>query len=188
MKPLQVRLKARWLVLAVIFVGIVAVVAGIDRRERLQREIAIETSQTAYRNARLARERAEAQLGEYVEVAVPRELATAETAIREAEDDLNRILNPTSTETDWSERIESKGWLLFYRGLSKELRVKQATFALEQAQSQKLVLEEYTKVQKEKVLKDRVAKARAEELAKKAAYLRMQSTPVGLFGRLMRRF
>ncbi|HEV3339473.1 MAG TPA: hypothetical protein VG125_03930, partial [Pirellulales bacterium] len=60
MQRRRMRLNARPVVAVTILIGILALAAGIDRRDRLRHALALETSQTAYRNARHARERAEA--------------------------------------------------------------------------------------------------------------------------------
>ena len=175
-------IKMRPLVLVVVLAGIAAVAAWIEHRENVRFESLIASSQIAYRNARIVRERAEAQLEEYVEITVPQELASAEAEIGRAEDDLKLIRNGFN----WSEKIQSKGWLLLYRGPSKDLAVKKATFDLEYAQSRKRVLEGYTKAKTERELSDRIARTRADELEKKAAYLKLLAEPRGFFRRLMR--
>jgi hypothetical protein len=177
--------KVRWLVLLVTLVGIASVGSWIEHREYLRRAIDIESSQAGYQNASLARERTEAGLKEYSEITVPQELATADALIKQAEDELNEVLKWASSNVDWAERIRSKGWLLYYHAVSGDLTVKRAKFAVEQARSQKLVLAGYTKGKTEKELSDHVASALADELEKKAAYLKLKLRPRGFLGRLM---
>jgi len=175
-------------VAAVILAGIMAVIAVIEHRERLRSKIAIERARTAYRDARLAREQAEVEVTEYAEGTFRQELASVEAQIRQAADELNRIVNATSSDVDWAERIRSKGYLLLIRGVpSKELAVKKAALAVEQVKSEKLVLEQFTKVKKLKELTSRVARASTDEVAKKASYHRMRAMPVGFFERIIGR-
>jgi hypothetical protein len=77
---------------------------------------------------------------------------------------------------------------LLIRGVeSKELAVRKATFIVEQARSKKVVLEGYTSVKALKELKNKVAKARADELAKKAAYDQVSANELGLIGKFVGR-
>ena len=65
--------------------------------------------------------------------------------------------------------------------------MRKATFIVEQAKSKKAVLERYTRVNALRELKDQVAKARADELAKKAAYDEVSATELGPIGKFMGR-
>ena len=178
----SMRFRVRWFVVAAILLGVIAVVVAFDRRERLRREIAIERAGIDYRNAKLARELAEADAKAYAEWTFPRELATIETSIRQAEEELNR----TAPARDWGEEIRAKGWLLLMPPAhSKKLAEQKAAFAIEQAKSQRKVLEDYTKAKILEELNNRVAKASTIELAKKAVYDKIRATPAGLFGRVM---
>ena len=158
-------------------------IVAFDRRERLRREITIERAGIDYRNAKLARERAQADVKAYAEWTFPRELATLETIVRHAEHELNRA----HSAGEWDEEIRAKGHLLPIPGSPRERAGAQAAFAMEQAETQKHMLEDLTKAKVLEELKDRVAKAGANELAKKAAYDKLRATPAGLFGRFMGR-
>ncbi len=63
-----------------------------------------------------------------------------------------------------------KGYVSMATKISEELTLKKARFALEQAQSKKKVLVEYTKAKTIKELQSEVEKARSDELAKKATW------------------
>jgi hypothetical protein len=181
-------LTARRVAVALILVAVIGALAYRERRERL-RNAAISRAEATYRDALLARELAEAAVNAYAEVTFPHELAVAECEIRGAEDELRLIRSTRDPLLEWAERIESKGYLLSIRGprYAKQLAEKKATFAIEQAKSKKTFLEKYTKVKTLKDLNDRLTKARADELASKAAYSRLRATPVGFFARVMRR-
>src|SRR5258708_22329172 len=122
----RVRFTVRCVVATVILVAVIAVLAAIERREHLRSEIAILKAETAYRDAKFARELAEVAVKEYAEGTFRRELATAEGEIKQAEDELSRIRTTTDPISEWAERIRSKGYLLLIRGdlRSKELAEK----------------------------------------------------------------
>ena len=131
---------------AVIVVAIIAVLAAVERSEHLRSKVADVRAETAYRDAKLARELAEVAVNEYAEGTYPRELATAEGEIKQAEDELSGVETPDPISV-WAERIRSKGYLLLITASAVEgVRCERATFAIEQAKSRKLVLEWYTKV------------------------------------------
>jgi hypothetical protein len=88
---------------------------------------------------------------------------------------------------EWAERIESKGYLLLTHVPSKALIVKRAIFAIEQAKSKKFMLERNTKVETLEKLNNGVAKARTDEVAKKAVYDEMRARPAGFMRWLIRR-
>ena len=187
MRPPRVPFTVPLVIAAVILVAIIGVVAAIERREKLRNEAAILTALTAYRDAKLTRELADAAVNEYNDVTFRRELASVEDEIKAAEDGLDSIENDTSGEFAWAERIRSKGYLLLISGVpSQELAVKKAAFAVEQAKSKKAVLERYTKVKTLKKLNDQIANAKENERAKKADYDGVRATPVGLNRRVIR--
>jgi hypothetical protein len=62
------------------------------------------------------------------------------------------------------------------------LNIKKSVFAVEQARSKRHVIENHTKVKTLRELNDRVAKARADESARKAAFERAKATGVGIIG------
>jgi hypothetical protein len=183
----RVRFTPRWVVAAVILVTVTALIAAIERRERLRREMALVKSETAYRDARLAREHAEVAAKEYAEGTYARELAAAEDDIKIAEDELNRIKPAAAAYQESVDRIRSKGYLFLILnpndGTSALLHAK---FAIEMAKSKKVVLEGYTKAKTLHELHDQIAKARMDELAKKATYDGAKAMPVGFIGKVIR--
>ena len=58
----RLRLIALWTVAAMLLVGSVALMAVFDQRERLRSKIAVARAHTAYRDGKLARELAEADV------------------------------------------------------------------------------------------------------------------------------
>ena len=67
-------------------------------------------------------------------------------------------------------RMFDKGYVSMATKVSEELTLKKARFALEQAQSKKKVLVDYTKDKTIKELESEVEKAHSDELAKKATW------------------
>jgi hypothetical protein len=182
----RVRIRVRWLLASVGIVGISAVLVAIERRERLRSDIALPRAEMTYRSAKLVRERAEAAVDEYAEGTFRRELAAVEDEVMRAEDQL-RVA--TDAPPDWAERIRAKGYLLLVNSSAhaRELNIKKAVFAVEEARSKRHILENYTKVKTLKELNDRVAMARADESARKAAYERAKATGVGIIGKVLGR-
>jgi hypothetical protein len=161
--------------------------AYLKRKERLL-NVAIARAQSEYRDARLARELAEAAVDEYAGGTFPRELAIAEGEIRRAEHELRLIRSTRHPFSEWAEEIESKGYLLLIKGprWPKQLAAKTAAFDVERAKAKKTVSEEYTKAKTLKELNDRVTKTKADEHATRASYDKLRATPFGFFARVMR--
>ncbi len=63
-----------------------------------------------------------------------------------------------------------KGYVSKAQKISEELNLKKAKFTLEQSQSKRKVLVDYTRGKTIKELQSEVEKARSDELAKKATY------------------
>jgi hypothetical protein len=188
MRAPRVRFSLRWAAAAVIVAAITAVLAAVERRDRLRSEIAIASAETAYRDAKLTRELAEVALKDYTEGTFRREQANTEGEIKHAEAELSAVTTYATAVAESVERIRSKGYLLLIHIVpSTQLALKKAAFGVEQARSEKAVLEGYTQVKTLKKLSDQFAKARTEELATKAAYDRMTATPVGFIGKAIRR-
>ncbi len=103
---------------------------------------------------------------EYVEGIFKQDFATVEGEIKLAESELSR----SADRVDWAQRMFSKGYVSLAQKVSEDLALKKARFALEQAQSKKKVLVDYTKEKTIKELKSEVKKARSDELAKKATW------------------
>ena len=103
---------------------------------------------------------------EYVEGIYKQDLATVEGEIKLAESELSR----SADRVDWAQRMFLKGYVSLAQKVSEDLALKKARFALEQAQSKKKVLVDYTRDKTIKELESDVKKALSDELAKKATH------------------
>ncbi len=130
----------------------------------VNQKITTKSAEANHENAKLTREVAEIAVVEYEEGIFKQDLATVEGEIKLAESDLSR----SEDRLDWARRMYEKGYVSMATRISEELTLKKARFALEQAQSKKKVLVDYTKDKTIKELKSEVEKARSDELAKKA--------------------
>ncbi len=128
--------------------------------------IATRGADAAYQNARLTREVAEIAVTEYVEGVFKQDLETAKGEIALAESDLARA----EDRVEWSNRMFEKGYVSKAQKIADALALQRAKFALEQAQSKRSVLEEYTKKKTTKELESEVEKTRADELAKEQTW------------------
>jgi multidrug efflux pump subunit AcrA (membrane-fusion protein) len=129
-------------------------------------KISTQSADAAYQNAVLTREVAEIAVTEYEEGTFVQELQTVEGEIKLAESDLTR----SDDRVVWATKMYDKGYVSKAQKVSEELAFQKARFALEQAQSKKMVLEKYTRNKTVKELKSEVEKARSDELAKKQTY------------------
>src|SRR5262249_18513157 len=139
--------------------------ATMQTRLRAQR-LATRKAKALYEVARLTREIAEIALEEYQEVVYPQDLAATQGEIKVAESDLRR----SEERLEWAMRMFDKGYVSGGQKASEELANKKAQFALEQSQSKRKVLVDYTKGKTIKELESEVAKARADEVAKEATW------------------
>jgi HlyD family secretion protein len=130
----------------------------------VNQQITTKSAAANYENARLTREVAEIAVKEYVEGIYLQDLQTVEGEIKLAESDLSR----SEDRLDWARRMYDKGYVSLATKNSEELTLKKARFALEQAQSKKNVLTQYTRPKTIKELQSEVEKTRSDELAKKA--------------------
>jgi hypothetical protein len=112
-----------------------------------------------YQNATLRRKIAEMALKEYVEGSLPHELIAADAAIAGAQADLSRARDQLERASTEVEKVIA------------QLQEKKCTFSLEQAESQKKVLIEYTKSKKTEELKSEAKMANSVELRKQAELL-----------------
>jgi hypothetical protein len=128
-------------------------------------QIAASKAQAEYTNARLKREIAELAVLEYEEAVYWQDLATVDGEIKLAESDLKRA----EDRRDWARRMFDKGFITEATKVTEELSLRKARFALEQAQSKKLVLVSHTKSKTLEELNREVERARSNELTKKAA-------------------
>ena len=129
-------------------------------------QITTKSADANFRNATLTREVAEIAVREYVEGIYKQDLATVEGEIKLAESELSRALD----RVDWAQRMFVKGYVSMAQKVSEDLALKKARFSLEQAQSKKKVLVDYTRDKTIKELKSEVEKAGSDELAKKATW------------------
>jgi HlyD family secretion protein len=136
-------------------------------RTRLREQrLATRKAKAIYEIARSNRELAEIAVEEYQDVIFPRDLATTDGEIKLAESDLSR----SEDRFDWAKRMLEKRYVPQSTKVSEELALKKARFALEQAQSKRKVLVDYTKGKTIKELKSEVEKARFDELEKEAIW------------------
>jgi HlyD family secretion protein len=129
-------------------------------------QLATRKARAAYELARSTRELSEIAVEEYAEGIYIQDLATVEGEIKLAESDVMR----GGDRLAWARRMFDKGYVSMATKVSEELNFKKAQFSLEQAQSKKKVLEDYTRAKTIKELKSEVKKARADELDKRVAW------------------
>jgi HlyD family secretion protein len=152
-------------------------------RDRLaSQEIIAEAAQAEVHATRIAREVAVMALREFKDGAYAQRLAITEGQIKLAESKLQRALD----RADWSQRMFLKGYASLTEKVSEDLALKQARFALEEAQSQKEVLVEHSRERETKALTGAIESARARELAAQAALARERSLQKKLADELLR--
>jgi HlyD family secretion protein len=132
----------------------------------VNQKITTKSAEANHENAKLTREVAEIAVVEYVEGIYKQDESTVEGEIKLAEADLSR----SEDRLAWAERMFGKGYVSKAALTSEQQTLKKARFALEQSQSKKKVLVEYTKHKTIKELQSDVEKARSDELAKKATW------------------
>ncbi len=128
-------------------------------------QLATRRADAAYEIARANRKLAEIAVEEYKDLIYPRDLELVDGEVKLAESDLRRL----EDRTDWARRMFDKGYVSRATKTSEELNFKKAQFSLEQAQSKKKVLTQYTREKTIKELESEVKKARTDELAKQDA-------------------
>ncbi len=96
----------------------------------------------------------------------PQGLATVEGEIKLAESELARAKD----RLQQADRQLAKKQRSMAAKISEELSFKKAQFSLEQAQSKRKVLVEYTKERNDMVFQSEVKKALSQELANKASW------------------
>jgi hypothetical protein len=106
--------------------------------------------------------------------------ALAELAVEEYEDrtfmqDLADLLR-AQDRLEWARRMRDKGFIDNAQKFSEELALKKARFALEQVQSKRFVLVDYTKGKTVKELNSALDLARSTELEKQQLWLRAKTT------------
>jgi multidrug resistance efflux pump len=134
-------------------------------------EIAISGTIAEVQGASLAREVAVMTLNEYKEGLFLHDLQDTESQIKLAESNLARA----EDTVDWTRRMFDKGYVSMGTKVSEELVLKKARFALEQSQSKRKVLLDYTKDKTIKALLGAVETARAHELHTQSMLERQRS-------------
>jgi HlyD family secretion protein len=134
------------------------------RDQLTNQQITTKSAAANYENAKLTREVAQIAVTEYVEGIYVQDFQTVEGEIKLAESDLSR----QEDRVDWARRMFDKGYVSLATKNAEELALKKARFTLEQGQSKRKVLVEYTRNKTIKELQSEVEKARSDELAKKA--------------------
>jgi hypothetical protein len=147
----------------------------------LNLRITVKSAEANYLNAKLTREIAEIAIREYTEGVYVQDLQTVEGEITLARNDLERGRDLIEIAKEMQTRIKevadentAYGRMINYdlagRVVHAQLEVLKRKYTLEQAESKKKVLVEFTKEKRTKDLKSEVAKAYSEEVAKKAAW------------------
>jgi HlyD family secretion protein len=142
-----------------------------DLSDRLaSQQLVVSGAQAEVNGTRIAREVAVMALHEFKEGVFRSQLATTEGQIKLAESRLSQA----EEHLDWSRRMFTKGYVSLAENVSGELALKQAVFALEEAQCNKKALIEFSKEKHIKTLMGAIESARARELAAQAAIDREQ--------------
>jgi RND family efflux transporter MFP subunit len=132
----------------------------------VNQKITTQSAAANHENAKLTREVAEIAVVEYEEGIYVQDVATVEGELKLAMSDLSRA----EDRLDWARRMYGKGYVSKAMWVSEELALKKARFAVEQAETKKKVLTQYTKSKTTTELRSEVAKASSDELAKKATW------------------
>lgn len=139
----------------------------MPRRPTLrEQQLTTRKAKAFYEIARSTRELAEVAGLEYEEVTYPLDLAAVGGEIKLAEIEIRR----SEDRLEWARRMFDKGYVSKGQTDSEKLSLKKAQFALEQAQSKRKVLVDYTKSKTINELKSEVQKAHADELAKEGIW------------------
>jgi hypothetical protein len=136
----------------------------------------LKEAEAAYRDARAARRLAEAALVEYRGGIYKQELETAKGEILLAEAERKRA----EDRVIWSDRMFAKGSISKAQNVADKISLQQKIFIYEQAQTKLDVLEKWIKDKTIKGLQTEIDKARAREMARKAAYERLKSPGLAL--------
>ncbi|MHC5540060.1 efflux RND transporter periplasmic adaptor subunit, partial [Singulisphaera rosea] len=128
--------------------------------------IATEGAKAAFKNAELTRMVAEIAVTEYEEGLFKQELQSVLGEITLAEAERNRAQD----RLEWSNRMTQKKYISIAQNIADKVSLQQKNFALEQAQTKKLVLEKFTKDKTIKELRSDVEKAKSDELAKQQTW------------------
>jgi HlyD family secretion protein len=136
-----------------------------ELRDRLASQALLVSGALAeVRGTTIAREVAELSLREYEEGSFRQQFATTESHIKLTESKLASA----EDHMEWSRRMFQKGYASLAEKVSDELALRHARFALEEAQSKKKVLLDYSKAKTIKALTGAIESARARELTAQA--------------------
>jgi HlyD family secretion protein len=147
----------------------------IRARWRAQ-QIAARKAECEYHKARIACEIAEISALDYEETNLSQDLAAVDGEIRLAESDVRR----SEDRVDWARRMFAKGYVSLAGKNADELGLQRAQFALEQAQTRKKLMTDYTQPRRVMELKSEVEKARSNELVQKAIWEREKAREADL--------
>jgi HlyD family secretion protein len=141
------------------------------RDRQTSQELVVSGAQSEVHGTRIAREVAVMALAEYKEGVFRQQFASIEGQINMVESKLASA----EDHVDWSRRMFQKGYASLAEKVAAELSLKQARFALEDAQSQKKVLIDYSKARTIKALTGAIESARSRELAAQSVLERERS-------------
>jgi HlyD family secretion protein len=164
----RIRYTIGRLMIVVFLASLISWSVFVVRPRIIDQHIVAQQAEASYKQAKLVREVAEFALKEYVEGIYKQDKATYEGQIALAKSDQQRAID----RLKWSTEMRKKGKLSITSNIADELTKQQADFDLEQAQTQLVVLEKYTKEKQIKMLKSDVERAKADELAKLGSYQR----------------
>lgn len=156
----------------------------------VSRKTTVESAKARYAKAKLTREAAELGLKTYTEQTYPQDLALADLEIKLAQEEVAAAREETKTAEEHLAKIKNAATgsvaditfeFNFERNvLAARLNELKAGLSLQQAESKKKVLVDYTKRKTEKELMSEVEKCRSDELATKATWELEQSKSTAL--------
>ena len=166
------------LMVVVLLAGLVLWGARVIRVRRLNQAIVESQALANYQQAKLVREVAEHAVKEYEQGIYSQDKATYLGQIALAKSDQERAID----RLQWSTKMVAKGFVSKATNIADQLTLQQANFDLEQARTQLMVLETYTKQKQMKSLWNDVEKALAIEKTKQEAYQLERVRRSGLLG------
>ncbi|MHC5542404.1 HlyD family secretion protein, partial [Singulisphaera rosea] len=129
-------------------------------------QYASQRAKLVYEIAKLNRELAELDVIGYEENFFKQELQSVLGEIGLAEAECKRA----EDRLEWSTRMKEKKYVSKSQNISDEVALQQKRYALEQAETKRAVLEQYTKGKTIKELRSNLEKARLDELTKQHAW------------------
>ena len=154
-----------------------------ELRDRLTgQELVVSGARADVHGTRIAREVAVMALAEYKEGVFRQQLAGLGAQIMLVESKLAQA----EDHVEWTRGMFQKGYASLAEKVTAELNLKQARYALEDAQSQKKVLVDYSKEKTIKALTGAIESARSRELAAQAVLERERSVQKRLADQIAR--